>query len=180
MSALLDLMDRLDQRLPQAGEVKVFQDLEEVIYALQEEIGHGVDLHSLDDGSVENLPDAQRRLFETIVYLQTVWLLLSDIATDGVYSVFYKWSGEEIERRRAALALEDAMLSELLEEAYDLVDGQLDIAPDAAFAIRRPEESPYDYIDRETQAQLDQIENRIEAQRMEAIGRLIMRYHAGR
>lgn len=180
MSALLELMDRLDHSLPQAAEVKVFQDLEEVIYALQEEVGHGVHLHSLDDGSAENLPDAQRRLFETIVYLQTVWLLLSDIATDGVYSVFYKWSGEEIERRRAALALEDALLSELFEEAYELVAGQLDIAPDVAFVVRRPEESPYDYVDPETLAQLDEIENRIEAQRMDAIDRLIARYRAGR
>ncbi|HKB59486.1 MAG TPA: hypothetical protein VKC56_05500 [Gallionellaceae bacterium] len=180
MSALIEVMDRLDRRLPLAGEVKAFQDLEEVICALQEELGHGVRLQSLDDGSVESLSDAQRRLFETIVYLQGAWMLLSDIASDGVYSIFYKCTGEEIELCRAALRRGDEPLLELFEEAYSLVAGQLDIVPDANIIARRPEESPYDLVDRETLARLDDIENRIEAQRMEAIERLIACYHRAR
>lgn len=179
-SILLEVMDRLDERLPLAGEVKVFQDLEEVIYALQEELGHGVHLQSLANGSLESLTEAQRRLFDTIVYLQTAWVLLSEIATDGVYAVFYNSTGEEIDRRRVALQGSDAVLSALLEEAYFLVAAQIDIVPETSVIERQPEESPYDLIDRETLARLDEIENRIEAQRMDAIDRLIMRYHAGR
>ncbi len=180
MNDLFETMDNLAEALPQAGDVRVFQDLEEVVDVLEGELGYGVHLLSLDDGSAAVLPEGQRRLFDAIVHLQGAWVLLSDIACEGVYSVFYNCSGDELELRRAALKRGDAELSRLFEEAYGLVAPHLDIAPDASFIARRPEESPYDRLDRTTLARLEEIENRIEAMRMDTFERVIARYRNAR
>ncbi len=180
MNELHATMEKLAEVLPRAAEVRVFADLEEVIYALEDELGDGVHLLSLDDGSAERLPPSQRRLFDAIVYLQGAWVLLSDIACDGVYSVFYNCTGEEIERRRAALRRGDEALSALFEEAYGLVAGPLDLAPDASVTTRRPEDSPYELVDRDTLTRLEDIENRIEALRMDTFDRVIALYRAVR
>lgn len=180
MNDLYVTMDKLAHALPQASDVREFQDLEDVVYALEGELGDGVHLLSLDDGSAAELPDGQRRLFDAIVYLQGAWALLSDIAYDGVYSVFYNCTGHEIELRRAALRRGDDALAALFDEAYALVAAPLDIAPHTNVITRRPEESPYDLIDRETLARLEDVENRIEALRMDAFERAIALYRNAR
>ncbi len=180
MSELSEMLEKLSRALPQAGEVREFRDLEDVIYVLEDELGYGVHLLSLDDGSAERLPARERRLYDAIVYLQGAWALLSDIAYDGVYSVFYNCTGAEIERRRAALRRGDETLSALFEEAYGLVAPQLDLVPHTNLVTRRPDDSPYALVDRDTLARLEDIENRIEALRMDTFTQLIALYQAAR
>jgi hypothetical protein len=180
MSQLFETMEKLSEALPPAGDVRVFQDLEDVVYVLYDELGYGVHLLSMDDGSAAELPAGRRRLFDAIVYLQGAWVLLSDIAYDGVYSVFYNCTGEEIELRRTALKRGDEALATLFEEAYALVAAPLAIAPGSNFITRCPDESPYERVDRETLARLEAIENRIEAMRMDTFDRVIALYRAVR
>lgn len=180
MNELYLTMARLGEALPQANDVRVFQDLEEVVDVLEDELGDGVHLLSLDDGSAAGLAPPQRRLFDAVVYLQAAWVLLSDIACDGVYSVFYNCTGDEIALRREALRRGDEALSHLFDEAWGLVAAKLDIAPDANVVTRWPGESPYDLVDRDTLARLEDLENRIEAVRMETFERAIALYRNAR
>ena len=180
MSELHDVMDMLAVELPHAREVSEFQDLEDVIYALEDTLGPGVHLLSLDDGGADGLPPHQRRLFEAIVYIQGTWHLLSDIAFDGFYSVFYNDTGAQIDLCRAALKRSDAELSDLFEQAYALLAPQLGIVPEDNVVTRRQGESPYDLVDRDTLMRIEQMENAIEARRMEIFERAIALYRNAR
>lgn len=180
MSDLHEVMDRLALTLPHAREVREFQDLEDVIYALGDALGSGVHLLSLDDGGAESLAPHHRRLFDAIVYIQGTWHLLSDIAFDGFYSVFYNGTGRQIELYRVALRRSDAELSALFEQAYQLLAPQLDLDPEDSVLMRCGGESPYDLVDRPTLLRIEQLENAIEARRMDIFERAIALYRNAR
>lgn len=178
--SLVEMMDKLGRNLPQATEVREFADLEDLVYALEDELGQGVYLLSLEDGGLERLSARQRRLYDAIVYIQGTWELLLAIACDGFYSVFYNCTGAEIERCRAALRRSDDTLCGLFEEAYGLLSTRLDIVPGDTVVTRRPDVSPYELVDEATLRRIEAIENEIEARRMDIFGQAIALYRNAR
>lgn len=178
--SLVAMMDKLEQNLPQAAEVREFADLEDLVSALEDELGQGVHLLSLEDASLEYLSARQRRLFDAIVYIQGTWELLLEIACDGFYSVFYKCTGAEIERCRTALRRSDDTLCGLFEEAYGLLCKRLDIVPGDNVVTRRPDVSPYELVDEATLRRIEEIENEIEARRMDIFVQAIALYRNAR
>ncbi len=172
---LYDVLVSLSNELPKADELDDIDGLEEVMSCLEGVIGWEAHLADYDDGSSAQLPANLKKLFDALKYVHCIWELLETIAFDGLYSVFYNGSWEQIARLRNELKASDETLSALFEEAL-LLAAPLDLQQPDNFVTRNPGVSPMTALSDEALDQMIQLDDRIEEIRDEIFDRALIMY----
>ncbi len=175
MSRLRDTLIELRSALPAGRNVNDLNDLSDVMYALEDELGYGRQIAAVDEGNAGQLPPDLLKLYGALKYLQVAWDFLDNIAYDGLLSIFFNRSNDEIAALRAGLRDCDQQLSELFEEACRLMLPHSDIAPQAA---GERDAKPMFELDPARLDALEQIEERIEEIREQTWARAITLYQA--
>ncbi len=164
--------------LPPADEVADADDLDFICDVLQDPVDFGPTMQERDDGSLAQLPADQQALWRALVHVQCVTHVMSDIAGDGLLSIFYNSSGKQVDHHRAALKASDPALSDLFEQAYALAAPALLIDPDSNFVTRNRGVAPRSRLSEEDLERLAELEQEIEEMWDGVFGRAIAAYKA--
>lgn len=178
MSSFSDTLLKISQELPKSSDVNDVEDINDVILTLEEVLGYSERIWNIENDVTDQLSADQRNLFETLKHIQCIWYLLSDITYDGLFSIFYNDTGDEIDGLRKALKDSDVELSKLFEKAYSLVALPLDIIATDNFVVRNQDKDPSSVIEQEALDQLEKIEEQIEEIREVTFDNAIARYQA--
>lgn len=175
-----ELLARIAENLPSTEDINELEDILELREAWDGEVEGGRTLLSLDDGTSENLPPKMKDLWQMLVYVDSVIHLLDVLTWDGLFSVFYNETGEEIELLRKGLNSGEGTLASLFEEACALVLPKADIVATSNFVTRNPGADPMTQFDDVIIGRLDEIDDEMEDIRHESYERAIAMYKAGR
>ncbi len=178
MSALESVLVRLKSTLPSAAGVTE-ENLYKLDWAIEEVLGIGGKVITLDDGSSASLPADQRAFFDALVYFQCISGLLSTIAGDGFLSIFYNETGAGIEQTRRTLEAFGDPIAPVFEEAYQMLRAPYDIQPNTNWVTRNSGD-PYEVIGDEDQKAVRETETQIEKLSVQAWARALTMYKAAR
>lgn len=160
---LRDTLVELANLLPPEDEEAEPHDLlEEIASLLDTQLGPRQQLYALDDGSAAHLAPDLKSLYEVLCHLQSLAQFFNSITFDGLCSVFYNETGEDLARLRQNLKRFDPELSRQFEAAHTLLMPLLDIPFNSNFVTAHPGVSPYDKIGEATFAELEKIEKTID------------------
>jgi hypothetical protein len=158
---LRDTLTELASQLPAEDEEAEPHDLlEAVSFCMETQLGLEQRLYRIE--GADELPPPLKNLHEVLCYLQALTHFLNAITFDGLFSVFYNDSGQDIAELRRCLKRHDTALSTLFEAAYALVAPRLAIPWDSNFCTDHRGADPYEEIDATTFAAFEQIENTID------------------
>lgn len=132
MISLTEALTQLKQTLPNPQAVEL-DDLYDLEYDVTAALKHA------ELTSVESLPTDLKTLYDALRYIQHISRLASAHSYDGFDSMFYNWSGDEIEQTMQVLAEFADPIYPLLQRAYQLLHVIYDIQPDINWATRRHE-----------------------------------------
>jgi hypothetical protein len=178
MIELKSVLVQFKNTLPSAEDVTV-DNLHELQWAIEEILGFGGKVITLDDGSSKILPADMKAFFDALVYFQCISSLFSTICCDGLLSVFYNDTGAEIEQTQRTLIVFGDPIAPLFEKAYQMLRIPYDIQPDTNW-VTLNDCDPFDTIGEDTLNAVNDIESQIEGLNAQAWARALAIYQAAR
>ena len=157
MGKLANFLKDIEGELLDEGDDAI-TDLESISLAIESELEPGSKLSELDGGALQGCTPKLQALYRALENAQEHWDLYSAIAYHGLGSIFYNWTGDELDRVRAVLASFDSPLSPLLARAYELTVPAYEIIPETNWVTRNPGSDPYEILDESVQKELELLE----------------------
>ena len=162
MESLKDKLLEMQKKLPKGNETD-FDDLYEIyMMDLHEILGSGRGIWEFDNGTSETLSEPMQNYYYALWYIQSVIGLLDTINCDGFLSVFYNWSGNEIDALKTVLKRFDDKLEPLVAQAYNLLHPIYKFEPDTNVVTKDPDVDFFDIIPQDVMNQLKAIEDNIQ------------------
>lgn len=110
---------------------------------------------------LSELSPIQKIFYDALVYSETIFELYSEIAFDGLESIFYNKTGNDIDKLRTVLHDNKSPISELFDKAYSLVDELFDIKPNENWVMRNLDKNPYETLSDDVINSIESIANQI-------------------
>lgn len=173
---LESILREMSDEIPSATDVTDVSGLSYVIDIMEGVLGYDKRL-CIYAQDAEHLPHQLRKLYDALRHLQAVWYFLSDIANDGLLSVFYNGSMIDIEQTKSELQVWDDTLFKCFSEAQVNASKLLDHAPDINFVTANPGINPFEVLGDENLAEIEKIEDQIESVRGTTWDRAVAMYH---
>lgn len=162
-------METLEQKLLELKKIlppgnETDDDVLYDIYLLElhEVLGSDSKIWEYDNDISHNLSKPLQDYFYALWYIQSVLGLFSSISGDGMLSVFYNWSGAEIDALKTILKKFNDKLEPLINEAYNLLLPIYKFKFDSNFVTDNPGSNVYDIIPQDIMSQLEDIESKVE------------------
>ncbi|MFN3985830.1 MAG: hypothetical protein ACK4KV_10070 [Rhodocyclaceae bacterium] len=141
-------------------EEEPIEELESIILAIDDLMDQRK-LSVVETEAIEQLPEARRDLFNELVYARALWDLYSDIAYDGLLSLFYNRTGAELDKLKAILGERGDAVASLFEEAYAVAAAAFSIHSDENWVMRNPGQQPHECLPEDVAQNIEAIEGRL-------------------
>lgn len=103
MESLKEKLIELQEKLPKGDEVDIEYLYDIHLMDIEEILGSSRKIWEFQNDTTEKLPDPMQNYFYALWYIQSVFSLFDSINWDGFLSVFYNWSGREINALKTIL-----------------------------------------------------------------------------
>jgi hypothetical protein len=158
VSTLINSLNELRDELLDEQEPIENQDNLGIAIQVQLDPGRLTDFSSEE---LSELSPTQRIFYDALVYSETIFELYSEIAFDGLESIFYNKIGDDIDKLKTVLHDNKSPISELFDKAYSLVDELFDIKPNDNWVMRNLDKNPYEILSDDVIKGIESIENKI-------------------
>ena len=171
----MTIIGRFDElRLELLGAEDAFDEMEVLVTSI-EGITDGGKLADLAEDVLSQVAPDRKKLLGALVHCQSLWDLYSDIAHDGLLSIFYNRTGAEIDKLRATLRDNKDPVSARFEKAYALVAPIFVIQPEENWVMRNRGMQPYDVVSEKVSERIESIEDAISERQDEVYERALDR-----
>ncbi|WP_338846267.1 hypothetical protein V8J88_21215 [Massilia sp. W12] len=179
MGDLLSVLCKL--RADMSAPDQVDEDnLYELNWEIETELGLGVMLADLDQGQARTLPPELSAFFGALKYFQCINLIYSTLNHDGLLALFYNETSQRIEQLRHCLLACDDPLAPWFAQACELLTPLFSLQDGANFVSRNPGLTPASVLTPAQADAFDDIEFEFEELEAESWARALQKYRAAR
>ncbi len=176
MNNLQDILEIFREELPPPEEFDEDALFEFDMMYGEEVPGFDGRFWSFSESSVAELPDQLSRLYFALWYVQSMGNFYNAVGGDGLLSVFYNNSGEEIDALRSVLNRFNDPLHQLVDEAYSLLEPTYQFVPDNNYVSRYMESDLHEVLPEEVALRIQEIEAEVEGMQDGCSDRVLTAY----
>lgn len=132
---------------------------------IEDAFGEDEELADLMLAEGPDLPAELRPLCHAVLFADSARRLLDDIASDGLPSIFYNWTSDEITVLLGEFRRVKDPVSTLLDRAHAVASAKLELRGELNWITRNEDDDPLDALGDDAMAKLEKIESQIEDDR---------------
>lgn len=165
MSELQQALETLRDDLRASGALDVSFLHEGFAGSIEDAFGEDEELAGLVLEEEPDLPADLRSFCHAVLFADCARRLLDDIASDGLPSIFYNWTTDEIAVLLGEFRRATDPASPLLDRAHAVAAAKLELDGESNWITRNEDDDPLDALGDDGMAELEKIESQMEDDR---------------